>query len=269
MITYAEQKEIVSKYSVINGQNLRVNCPNCGGNKTLSISKFDGKLVWQCFKASCDFGGRSNVGRTRDEIRTVLSGETITFERKSKPIPSIVGKPENYDAALEYLHQVNSYEAYSRGLIRIEYAPSENRILFFNQSQSGCVGRSLTKGMKPKWKVFGDTSELFAVGSTKSAVVVEDAASACAVAATNKWTGVALLGTSLNSEQKRTLIEHYTNLIIALDKDATRKSILLMRELRGVIKCTIKIMQEDPKQYSATQLMEILSETKSDYVGRP
>ena len=269
MITYAEQKEIVSKYSVINGQNLRVNCPNCGGNKTLSISKFDGKLVWQCFKASCDFGGRSNVGRTRDEIRTVLSGETITFERKSKPIPAIVGKPENYDAALEYLHQVNSYEAYSRGMVRIEYAPAENRVLFFNQSQSGCVGRSLTKGMKPKWKVFGDTSELFAVGSTKSAVVVEDAASACAVAATNKWTGVALLGTGLNSEQKRTLIEHYTNLIIALDKDATRKSILLMRELRGVIKCTIKIMQEDPKQYSATQLMEILSETKSDYVGRP
>ena len=269
MITYAEQREIVSRYSVVNGQNLRVNCPNCGGNKTLSVSKFDGKLVWQCFKASCDFGGRSNVGRTRDELRTVLSGQTITFERKSKPIPAIVGKPENYPAVMAYLKNVNSYEAYSTGLLRIEYAPAENRVLFFNPSQEGRVGRSMTKGLTPKWKVFGDTSELFHVGTSKSAVVVEDAASACAVAATNKWTDVALLGTRMNHEQKRTFLVRFNNLTIALDKDASRKALTLLQELRVLVKCTIKIMQEDPKQYSANQLMEILNETESDHAGRP
>ena len=127
----------------------------------------------------------------------------------------------------------------------------------------------MTKGLTPKWKVFGDTSELFHVGTSKSAVVVEDAASACAVAATNKWTDVALLGTRMNHEQKRTFLVRFNNLTIALDKDASRKALTLLQELRVLVKCTIKIMQEDPKQYCANQLMEILNETESDHAGRP
>ena len=269
MTTYADQREIVSRYSIVNGQNLRVNCPNCGGKKTLSISKFDGQLVWNCFKAACEIGGRENVGRTPSEIRNTLSGVQNKFERKSPDIPTVLSTPNSNDQVIKYLEDNNSLHAFETGLLRVEYHPAEKRVLFFNQSQIGCVGRSLNKRVKPKWKAYGNTSELFTVGNSEYGVIVEDAASACSVASTGHYSGICLLGTHMNREQKRTIKERYKKVIIALDKDATRKSILLLQQLGGVIKAHVKMLEADLKQYKVKQVMEILkNESKSDHVGR-
>ncbi len=267
--TYADQRQIVSQYNIVNGQNLRVNCPNCGGKKTLSISKFDGKLVWNCFKAACVIGGRENVGRSRNEIRNTLNGIQNKFERKSPDIPTVLSNPYSSNATIKYLKDNNSLHAFESGLVRIQYHPAENRVLFFNQSEKGCVGRSILKGIKPKWKAYGDTSELFTVGNSEHGVLVEDAASACSVASTGHYSGICLLGTHMNREQKRTIIERYKTVIIALDKDATRKSILLLQQLRGAIKAHVKMLEADLKQYKVKQLMEILNnESKGGHVGR-
>lgn len=257
-MTYAEQKETIQRYNVVSGQNLRVNCPSCGGNKTLSISKFDGRLVWNCFKASCEVGGRDNVGRNRTEISNYLAGQANEFQRKSKPIPEITGTPYSHSDVMQYLEENNCIDALEKNLIRIEYNPAEQRVLFYNNSGKGCVGRSLLKGVKPKWRAYGDTSELFTVGKSPEGVLVEDAASACAVAATGTLTGICLLGTHMNREQKRTIVEQFKKVTICLDKDASRKSILLLQELRGLVKCSVKFIEEDLKQYNVPQLMEII-----------
>jgi hypothetical protein len=72
---FSEQKELIERYNVLSGQNLRVNCPSCGGKKTLSVSKFDGRLVWNCFKASCEIGGKEFVGRNNKELKNALTGK--------------------------------------------------------------------------------------------------------------------------------------------------------------------------------------------------
>ena len=65
------------------------------------------------------------------------------------------------------------------------------------------------------------------------------------------------------------IIERYKTVIIALDKDATRKSILLLQQLRGAIKAHVKMLEADLKQYKVKQLMEILNnESKGGHVGR-
>jgi hypothetical protein len=255
---YIEQKELVERYNVLSGQNLRVNCPVCGGKKTLSVSKFDGRLVWNCFKASCEVGGKDFVGRNNKELKNALSGKLNTFTRKSPEIPSVRGTPIGHSDVENYLEQNNCMIAYNQKLIRIEYAPAEKRVLFYNQSNRGCVGRSLVSQQKPKWKAYGDTTELFTVGAADVGVIVEDAASACAVAATGEYSGICLLGTHLNREQKRTIVERHQNVIISLDKDASRKSIYILQQLRGLVRASVKFLEGDLKQYGPKQIMEIL-----------
>ncbi len=115
------------------------------------------------------------------------------------------------------------------------------------------------KGTKPKWKAYGDTSELFTVGVSQIGVIVEDAASACAVAATGEYSGICLLGTHLNREQKRTIVEQYENVIISLDKDASRKSIVILQELRGLIRASVKFLEVDLKQYNCNEIRKVLT----------
>lgn len=256
---YSEQKELVERYNVLSGQNVRVNCPACGGKKTLSISKFDGRLVWNCFKAACEVGGKDFVGRNNAELKNALSGKSNTFQRKAPEIPRITGSPIGHPEVETYLEENNCRVAFDQKLIRIEYAPAEKRVLFYNPSEKGCVGRSLVKGTKPKWKAYGDTSELFTLGKSPTGVIVEDAASACAVAATGEYSGICLLGTHLNREQKRTIIEQYENVIISLDKDASRKSLIMLQELRGLIRASVKFLEADLKQYNCNKIRKVLA----------
>ncbi len=251
---FSEQKELVERYNVLSGQNLRVNCPACGGKKTLSVSKFDGRLVWNCFKAACGIGGKDFIGRNHKELKNALSGKPNTFARKAPEVPSIKGTPMGHCDVEKYLEQNNCMVAFKQKLIRIEYAPAEKRVLFYNPSNIGCVGRSLVPKAKPKWRAYGDTSELFTVGTGTVGVIVEDAASACAVAATGNYSGICLLGTHMNREQKRTIIERFKNIKIALDKDASRKSLYLLQELRGLVKVSVKFLEADLKQYNPEQI---------------
>ena len=50
---YKEQLLWVSQQKLASDESIRVDCPNCGGNKTLSISFSDGSILRNCFKASC------------------------------------------------------------------------------------------------------------------------------------------------------------------------------------------------------------------------
>jgi DNA primase len=93
----------------------------------------------------------------------------------------------------------------------------------------------------------------------KISIVVEDAASACAVYATGKYTGVALLGTNISPLQRNQL-KAFTKLIICLDKDASRKSIVLLRQLQGVADCTVKFLTNDLKWYDNSGIIKLVDD---------
>lgn len=115
----------------------------------------------------------------------------------------------------------------------------------------------MDKTVKPKWRSYGEFSSLLEVGSAKTAVLVEDAASACAVYATGIYTGVALLGTSLTMRQRK-LLEKYDDVIVCLDKDASKKSIKIRGQLRGSVSTSVKFLARDLKYLNETQIKECL-----------
>jgi hypothetical protein len=259
MSYYQDQLSTISNYRVNSGETIRVNCPFCGGNKTMSITQIDGNLKWNCYKASCGSRGINNVGRNILEIRNALNGIKNVQKRKTSDIPEILSSPLLREDTYNYLLENNCLQAYLDGACRIEYSPKEHRVLFFNSDSSGCVGRSLKTRLKPKWKVYGETTNLFTVGHCDPVVLVEDAASACAVYATKKYTGVALLGTNLSYKQ-RTSLKQRDNITIALDKDASRKALQVAAQLRGGRKCAVRFLARDLKEYPPERLLRVIED---------
>tara|TARA_A100000164_G_scaffold161667_1_gene143332 strand:+ start:181 stop:960 length:780 start_codon:yes stop_codon:yes gene_type:complete len=246
-------------WTQFNESSTRINCMMCGGHKTLSISKKDGKLLWQCFKAKCSMRGAKRVGRSSTEIRQKLHSPSAKNKKLRLELPEITSDPRHHPKALRYLIKNNCLHAYSKRLLMIRYAPQFERVLFYTQNQNGAVGRFLLNSAKPKWKAFGQFDSLLSVGTSSTAVLVEDAASACAVSATEQLTGVALLGTNLSNQQRLELMG-YKKLVIALDKDASRKALKLHEALRGAIDTKLIFLQRDFKYLKANEILERVNE---------
>jgi len=256
MYTYNDQIEMLENIIVKEGHGININCPFCGGRKTLGIAIRDGRKLWHCFKVSCGVRGSKTVGMSTNTLRRKLNGVSTTQTKALLDIPTLLSSPENHPAVIKYLEDNNSIEAYREGLVRVEYAPADKRVLFFSQSGSGAVGRSLV-GDLPKWKQYGWIDGLLKVGSGSTAIVVEDVNSACVVGMLPDCSGCALLGTVLSTQQKTELC-HFTNVVIALDKDASKKAIKLKERLDGRVNVKVIFLEDDIKCIGISRSKKIL-----------
>jgi hypothetical protein len=189
-------------------------------------------------------------------IRRKLNGVSTAQTKTLLEIPTLLSSPDNHPAVIKYLEDNNSLEAYQKGLIRVEYAPADKRVLFFSQSGSGAVGRSLV-GDLPKWKQYGSIEGLLTVGTGNTAIVVEDINSACVAGMFRDCSGCALLGTVLSLQQKKELCT-FDRVVIALDKDASRKSIRLKERLEGRVDVKIVFLEEDIKNTPPKNVEKLL-----------
>jgi hypothetical protein len=122
-----------------------------------------------------------------------------------------------------------------------------NRVVYLvkrNKRIVDAAGRALDKNVKPKWWRYGNSGNPFVCGSGRVGILLEDCASACSVPTI--FSGVALLGTSLPESYLPTL-RTFDRLIVALDKDATKKAIDLVRRLQGVRPTSLVILDKDVK----------------------
>lgn len=226
MVTYREQIDVVKSIRIAEGDKKTMDCPFCGGRSKFTIDRYDGKLVWNCFRASCNARGSFTGRRNEAAVKAFLSGNATQKKNyRINLIPKITTAPDNHSPAMEYLESVNSLEAYLRGDIRVRYAPSEDRVLFYTSDATGAVGRSLGRS-KYKWWNYGDLTGGIHVGTGDHAVLVEDAPSACSVARIEGLVGVALLGTNITRGIKMTLSK-YTVKTLVLDNDARAKAVCL------------------------------------------
>ena len=256
MFSYKDQLDIVRQLYLSEGEHRTMDCPFCGGHKKFTVSKLlDGTILWNCFKASCTAKGRNSGNRSIQAAKNYVSGN-LHQEHKTRyaHIPTITTNPTNYEAAIKYLETVNSRTAMENGLIKIRYAPKQHRVLFYNQTQTGAVGR-LIEGDGPKWMAYGDVSSGIHVGSGSTAVLVEDAASACSVARLEEITGVAILGTNLTNTIINAL-HSYTKVYMILDNDASRKAVSEIKKIRGDV--FLRFTNNDPKALTKDQLNKIL-----------
>ena len=184
-------------------------------------------------------------------------------------IPESFVAPFGHKICADFLARNHCLTAIVSGCADVRYDVARNRAVFIIYDEGkvvGAVGRALNWKDKPKWWRY-DTSEIFyTVRNSNSnlrmdgncGVVVEDAASACAVSAAG-YHGLALLGSTLRIpliDKLRT----FNRILIALDPDATGKAIDMRNRLCYYLgdKVELRAMPDDPKYYSSLQLKEIL-----------
>ena len=265
MFSYFDQLNTVKQLRLKEGQHLTMDCPFCGGHKKFTVSHLlDGTILWNCFRASCTAKGKYDADRSIEAAKNYISGN-VRQKNKGRyaAIPAITTHPKNHTPAIQYLRSVNSLPALEDGLIKIRYAPKENRVLFYNQSEIGAVGR-LIGGKGPKWVSYGDLTTGIHVGNTDIAIVVEDAASACSISRIKKYTGVALLGTTLPSALKNAL-QIYKLIYVILDNDAAKKACTLTRQIRGNV--TLRVTENDLKELTTDQIETLINNNQNIVSG--
>ena len=253
---------IINDISLTNGDTKRMDCPECGGRKTFTITNNMGSIVWNCYKAGCTVSGGKRTHLTAEDIRKSLG--SVAEETHAVKFD----KPEwiVYDnAAIQDFCDQWRLDPDMMGLM---YDVKEHRVVFPNRHNGVMVdasGRSLAKRI-PKWKRYGNSSLPYSFGRGKTAVVVEDCISAAIVGATEMgsgcsgddgFVGVAVLGTSL-SEGHRQYLSQFSTAIIALDPDALPKTLAIAKELRGHVR-DVKVLrlQDDLKYNNPTDFINL------------
>jgi len=61
--------KILNDITLINGDTKRMDCPECNGKKTFTVTNNMGSIVWNCYKDGCNVSGDRRVQISRDDIR--------------------------------------------------------------------------------------------------------------------------------------------------------------------------------------------------------
>jgi len=258
MINYKEQLIVLDQIRISDNATKRINCPFCGGHNTFTISKKNGKRLWNCYKASCPIAGSTATSMSKDTIVNRLSKNEVSIKKIINRIPEYLSDPAAHKVSLNYLIKNNCLEAHEKNRIFIRYSVKEGRVLFFNKNKTGATGRSLYN-LKPKWKVFGDLSGLITIGAGETGVIVEDVASAAAISNISGFFGCALLGTNISLQQRLQLFQ-FKELIVALDKDAALKGLKIKKLFENQVKTRFLFLEKDFKNLNNNEINKILRE---------
>jgi len=208
----------------------RSDCPACGKPNTFSVSDNGFERLWFCFHADCNVKGATGISLTKENSKSAfVKREPIKEEADIKfKIPdTFVSLSRNINAE-NYLKKTNSYDAY---------------LVKEGDKVVDATGRNLTDN-KPKWLRYGNSKHPFVCGTSDNCFVVEDCPSACSVS--NLVTGLALMGTSLLDNHIQ-VIRNYKKIFVALDKDATRKAVDIVRHLSNHVPTKLVVLKKDLK----------------------
>ena len=246
---YIQQNEPLENVSV------RISCPSCGGRNTFTITKQHGKLLWNCYKAACSLRGGKGIERSKSDIKSIIANRNY---QTIYHLPEHFVPVHNHPQSLAYLQRNNCMSALNDNLAKIMYDPKQNRTVFVVQQGSqvyDAIGRSFSNKVVPKWYRYGKSSQLFTCGEHDTAILVEDAASACAVSQVS--TGVALLGTTMKDADP-TSLRKYKHVYVCLDADATRKSLDIHKYLSYFVPCSVVSLKDDLKYYNKEEIKKLV-----------
>ena len=84
--------------------------------------QIDGKLLWNCFRASCSAKGVNQGMRSVASAKAyIVGGRNAKRLPPGIPLPNFTTCIENRLEAGQYLRSVNYYQAYKNGLISFKY----------------------------------------------------------------------------------------------------------------------------------------------------
>jgi len=247
--------EYIRGLDIADGSSIRMDCPECKGRKTFTVTNNNGHLLWNCYKASCNVSGTHKMNMSAESIykRLNMTEENYTTEF-CMPV-NIVPLSSEYEQAMAWAFGWN-LSPNRHGLM---YDIREHRVVFpvvHGGVTVDATGRAIGKRL-PKWKRYGNNRLPYVHGYGKVAVVVEDCISA-AVVGDDRHTGVALMGTSMSNEQKQYLSQ-FSTALVALDKDAVNKALQVAKELKGVVEKVKILMLKDDLKYGNDKDIELLN----------
>ena len=119
-----------------------------------------------------------------------------TIPHPYNDFPKLLTSPDSNPKAVDFLKEGHAYEAYKNGVLKVKYAPKEDRLLFYNKKEDRAYGRYMSelRTTRRLWKEFGlphNLEKFFFVGSGNIVVIVKDIRTACAVGSLPYCTGCA------------------------------------------------------------------------------
>ena len=222
------------------GKTLTMDCPVCKGKKKFTATRVDNVILYNCFRNSCTVKGKRQINRTVESIRKKMNGHSIVEKVIEFEIPEYFSS--------DLIDCDDFITKWDLSNIKLFHDVKNDRVVFPIKSKGriiDAVGRSLNPKSLPKWYKYGNNLSYYAYGlditNKSTAVVVEDAISAIAVANYFPVIGFALLGTSLNQQQMLSL-SNFSRVVIALDPDASSKSLEHGRELSNYVE-EVKVLK--------------------------
>lgn len=237
-------------------------CPACEGGatkeKSLSVTRRSGTLLWNCHRASCSFRGSDGRASFDEGDGQKRSRGSRSYVPAYVPDQATLGllaakfgiPRESFElAGLRWTGEGNG--PYGRRFCYPIYGPSSRK--------RGENYRSYEKGVQPKsiiqlgedevamcWYKWKRQSDVL--------IIVEDQVSAIKIA--SSYHAVALLGTNLSEAKVQELIDNneYKHIYICLDNDATHQAIKLQLKWRERIK-NLRVMglDKDVKDMDAVE----------------
>ena len=249
---------LINDLQLRDGETKRMTCPMCNSKeKTFTITNNMGKILWNCYKASCSLSGSKKVHLTSDDIRKSIGSfaqETVEIPFE---LPEYIIPHNNNEDVLKFA------DTYGLDIDTTElmYDVKDHRVVFpivHDGKIVDATGRSLNKRL-PKWKRYGKSDLPYTHGYGKVAVVVEDCVSAAVVGTVSDvHVGVAVLGTSLSESHKRYL-SRFSTAVVALDPDALPKTLAFVRELKTHVSDVKALRLTDDLKYRNQQDLDSLT----------
>ena len=234
----------MDKLDITEGANIRSDCPRCGGKNTFTATKRDGKIIYNCYKLSCDAKGKVSYGMTAEEMSSYFVKpliETGNLNKRIEPFiyPEHIANPVTNRYINRFRMRWQGIYAETLRGVELLYDIKDKRAVFpiyHNGVLVDAIGRELD-GATPKWLRYGKAAEYarYCYGQPNGVfILVEDVISAITVA--KVWpgvTGFALLGTNLTDAHKECLSDDARYVIVALDPDAMRKTLVMRKEIEA------------------------------------
>jgi len=268
-------RDYVEDLELSDGESIRSDCPMCGKN-TFTATNESGIVKYNCFRTEvgCDLKPSFvAVNLSYDEVASRLSDlkETRKVEIPTFDIPEYITYPEpsqtNYHRFISRWELENEY-------LDVMYDVRQDRAVFLIRDKHrkliDAIGRSLNgyaSRAVPKWYRYTGNATVFSrcMGKPNGVVVlVEDVISAITVAKVcPNVTGIAILGTNINYDHMEYL-QDYTKIIVALDPDATHKSIEYKKEIESWtgINTMVMMLQDDIKYKTEEDVLKLKEYTQ-------
>ena len=236
MTTWQKHREYAEEVSS-NGP-YRGNCPVCGGKNTFTAEVKMGLLKFNCFKLSCDVGGRYDTDMTREEMESYFVKPLVeTYEHnKNEPFmypESVLDSSQITNGHLRRF--VSRWPVLEHETLL--YDIKDRRAVFpilRDNTVVDAIGRSLD-GAIPKWYRYGGMADYYersTYNKNGTYVIVEDVISAITVAKKLQGSsGFAILGTSLTDKHLEHISDNAKKVIVALDPDALEKTLNYKKEI--------------------------------------